>query len=365
MPRPSIDDVITSVHEGVFETPYWTTFLNSIRRITNADYASLVLRRADARLMDIHLVKSGSDSRAEGNHNIEALLRKTALPYETLLANAPYTLDEIVDIDDPLNRDYLDYLAARRIHDATVIRVTEPGGGNAWLTVGSSGAQFSVETRSILARIAPHLSLAARTLAALEWERLRADVATDAVRRLNFGWITFDVSGRIVGIDSGAERLLQQAPALGECVPGQLFPKPGAARRELAECLAAFSEKSDSRSRPIHLLDDPWVDMLIVPIRYRAIYGGRTPIAVGYVHGVGAFSAERRDQLQQLFGLTKSEAHLAIAMSQGKSIAEAASEFNITTETARSYSKRIYAKTGTRGQADLVRIILASVIAMT
>ena len=66
----------------------------------------------------------------------------------------------------------------------------------------------------------------------------------------------------------------------------------------------------------------------------------------------------------QLFSLSRSEARLALALSQGKSLAEAATALGFTLETTRNYSKRIYAKTGTRGQADLVRIILASIIAL-
>ncbi len=34
---------------------------------------------------------------------------------------------------------------------------------------------------------------------------------------------------------------------------------------------------------------------------------------------------------------------------------------HLTLETARNYSKRLYAKTGTRGQADLVRLVLTNV----
>ena len=113
------------------------------------------------------------------------------------------------------------------------------------------------------------------------------------------------------------------------------------------------------------MLDEPWLDMLIVPIRYRAVSGGVTPIAVGYVHGVEAASSERCEQLVPLFGLTKGEARLALALSQGRNIVEAAIQLGFTVETARNYSKRIYAKTGTRGHADLVRIILASVIALS
>ena len=52
------------------------------------------------------------------------------------------------------------------------------------------------------------------------------------------------------------------------------------------------------------------------------------------------------------------EAALAEAISHGRSIIEAGAELQLTKETARNYSKRIYAKTGASGQADLVRLLL-------
>ncbi|MFD2137270.1 hypothetical protein ACFSLT_22710 [Novosphingobium resinovorum] len=44
------------------------------------------------------------------------------------------------------------------------------------------------------------------------------------------------------------------------------------------------------------------------------------------------------------------------------SIAEAAGQVGLTVESARTYSKRIYAKTGARSHADLVRFIHRSVL---
>ena len=46
------------------------------------------------------------------------------------------------------------------------------------------------------------------------------------------------------------------------------------------------------------------------------------------------------------------------------SIDEAAGEVGLTIETARNYSKKIYAKAGARGQPELVRNILVSVLAL-
>ena len=68
--------------------------------------------------------------------------------------------------------------------------------------------------------------------------------------------------------------------------------------------------------------------------------------------------------LVDVFGLLPSEARLAWAIAQSRSIAEAAGEHGLTEQTARNYSKEIYAKTGACGQAKLVRNILTSVLAL-
>ncbi|MFM6831502.1 MAG: helix-turn-helix transcriptional regulator [Novosphingobium sp.] len=54
---------------------------------------------------------------------------------------------------------------------------------------------------------------------------------------------------------------------------------------------------------------------------------------------------------------------MALALSRGMTIAEAAVELGLTVGSARMYSKMIYAKTGARGLPDLVRIVLRSVLA--
>ena len=72
-------------------------------------------------------------------------------------------------------------------------------------------------------------------------------------------------------------------------------------------------------------------------------------------------NTEQARQLEHLWALSPSEARLTAAIANGLSLVEAAEELGLTTETARNYSKRVYAKTGARGMADLVRLALTSV----
>jgi DNA-binding CsgD family transcriptional regulator len=68
--------------------------------------------------------------------------------------------------------------------------------------------------------------------------------------------------------------------------------------------------------------------------------------------------AQTSEQLVDRYGLTFAEASLAMRLVQGESIAEAAAALGITEHTARTHLKRVFAKTGTMRQAELVREVL-------
>ena len=241
------------------------------------------------------------------------------------------------------------------------VRVSEPGGVDAWLAIASdrpSGAG------AVLSALAPHLRIALRNFVALEHERFRSDLANDAIARLNFGWITLDAQCRVVDLDAQAERVLERTSLLGRGRYGRLAIASPGEDRALAELVRTFAESPSSRPRAISLSRDPWLDMLVSPVQKRSISAARTPVAIIYLNGDRRSSADRCEQLADLFGLTPSEARLAWAMAQGMSIAEAAGEVGLTIETARNYSKKIYAKAGARGQPELIRNILISVLAL-
>ena len=68
----------------------------------------------------------------------------------------------------------------------------------------------------------------------------------------------------------------------------------------------------------------------------------------------------RIDALSKLFNLPPREAEFAVAVADGLSIAEAGKQMGLTLETARNYSKQLYAKLDVSGQAQLVRLVLRS-----
>jgi DNA-binding CsgD family transcriptional regulator len=65
-------------------------------------------------------------------------------------------------------------------------------------------------------------------------------------------------------------------------------------------------------------------------------------------------------QLQLQFGLTPAEAQLACEIVKGEGLITCAKNMGISRATASTHLQRIFEKTGTRRQAQLVRVILAS-----
>jgi DNA-binding CsgD family transcriptional regulator len=61
--------------------------------------------------------------------------------------------------------------------------------------------------------------------------------------------------------------------------------------------------------------------------------------------------------LSRAFGLSSGEAKLAVALSSGASLQEAADELGIANETARTRLKGVFAKTGVNRQTALIALI--------
>lgn len=86
----------------------------------------------------------------------------------------------------------------------------------------------------------------------------------------------------------------------------------------------------------------------------------RTALLRLYDQDIGLVVDERA--LISLYGLTRGEASLAAKVVQGKSIEDAAAELFISEHTARTHLKRIFMKTDTHRQPELVVRMLLTVL---
>lgn len=356
-------DLIAALHRGTLGAPPWEDFLEQLRRRTGADHARLLFQGDHDWVQSIRIpaLSQGSDD-ANAMHERE-FGRSNALPHQAMRLNRVYSLDDFLDANDPRQRRFKAwFLQDADIRFARTMRVAEPNGGQIWISLGRRKGDFSAGDGALLGSLANHIAIAAGTRSELERQRLKAGISADAIMRLNFGWFMLDASGRIIDMSEQAETLVQEAQTLRKSPDGRLIAESADAQGILHKFLK-MRQAGETTARSVHLSDDPWLDMLLTNPP-ADLPGALRPVAIAFVHGERSSSAERSRHLANLFGLTLQEARLAMHISRGVTIREAAALLGLTHETTRLYSKRIYAKTGTRGQADLVRLILASIVAL-
>jgi len=358
--------LIASLHEGPFESSPWTSFLQAARATFACDYAGIIFRPADRIGQSPVELFSG----AAAAPDLHRLYRERFSHLDFVLGSKlqegrVYRLDELFD---ERNRDHRAYrrsiLIPRGIRFMRSVRVAEPGGVEGWLFIARQTDDFAAEHDAILARTADHFRLSLRTYMALENRQLHARIADEAISRLNFGWVSLDNRGAVIEVNPQARQILRNVRSLRITRNGQLATHHRDIDQRLREAISKLIQNPTAPPLAIGIDDDPWLNALLTPVAPRPAAAGRTPVIIMFLQSDRKSRSDRHDQIAELFGLLPCEARLAVALSQGASIAEAAAMQHITVETARSYSKSIYAKMGARGQVDVVRFILTSVIAL-
>ena len=363
---PDENDLLTALHDGAFDEPLWSTFLNRLRGRVRADSAVILFRSCEGQAADITQLRSGRPAPDDVDRRyVEDLYRLDPVPYHQLKANRVYALNEFLNPDNPDHTRFKsEFIDPSGMRYGRILRVEEPGGAEAWCVISRQDQDFQASDTALLAALAPHLRISLRNFMAIEREKVRADISSDMVERLNFGWVTLDARGHVIDLDGHAQRLFRRSETLRRTRQGRLILALPPADRALSELLRHARAGGSIRPQLIHVCDEPWLDLLALPVTVDTTPQRGRPLLTLYIQGDQQRSNERCEQLMAFFDLSLNEAHLALALSRGRTIAEAASELGLTLESARTYTKRIYAKTSTNGQSALIRLILASVIAL-
>jgi hypothetical protein len=296
--------------EGVTEDPVWSTFLDRLRRRTGADYTSIVfrpLRTGPLRNRVIHLYSGMPSPPPVSKLYHDSLHVTDPMPYREMAEGRVYALSDLLRVDDPLHQAYRDQLLAPSgMNVLRMMRLTEASGVSAWITVSRRDGAFSPAADALIAAIGPYLRAALRSFVSLERTKTKASVANEAIRRMNFGWIALDAEGRILDTDSHGAGLLAAGGMLAKGRGGRLTARSPRIAGEIAEAVRTLAGDAHARPRAIVLSRDPWLDMLLVSSNIRPDTDRLAPALVAYVHSDDWSSADRCEQLGQLFDLVPS-----------------------------------------------------------
>jgi DNA-binding CsgD family transcriptional regulator len=131
--------------------------------------------------------------------------------------------------------------------------------------------------------------------------------------------------------------------------------------RQAIEELCASSNTTWNRPRfiSVRTADDKRCQIAIIDVR--TIVANSSPATLLVVQDpcAGVLCHERA--LRELYGFTKAEALVAEQIVRGKTVKEAGTGLGISTHTVRAHLKKLFTKTGTTRQAELLLLLGAGV----
>lgn len=348
-------DLLLPLFTGIDEEPLWDTFLRRVLARTRAQRIHLFIRPGGVAGMPPiqRTIRAQGYAPREVTFNLETFSEVGLLPFATLRPHRVYSLEETTLPESPeAIRRQRAVLDAASVAHARFIRIIARGDHNAWLVLLHDRLDFGASDSALLSSLAPHVALALTMLMDMRGLRLRATIAEDALALIGVGQVIFDAEGHVVLADAIATEELDVQSTGRPQIRANAAQALNAACRELS--------KAPPTARRTVRFDDRLGKSILLR---------RAPIDVGAAlsgnYSVGLVRQPKRENaanaasvVAATLGLSAREAALAEGISQGRSIIEAGAELQLTPETARNYSKRIYAKTGASGQADLVRLLL-------
>jgi DNA-binding CsgD family transcriptional regulator len=236
---------------------------------------------------------------------------------------------------------------------------------NIAIFAGDDRAEFAGEEIALLKALMPHMQRALKIHMHLAEASLRRGEFVEAMEPLAVGVIIVTASARVLFANRSARRLLDKRDGLMIDRQGlrAVRSREATALRALIGCTATSLEQRESSSGGGLNVTRPngrrALQVLVSPIRpQQSLHLGERAVAAIYVTDPEQVSERPEVVLMRLYGLTPAEAKVAALIVRGMSARQAAEGLAISYNTVKSHLKRVFAKTGTKRQGDLIRLIV-------
>lgn len=367
MRSETLTDIIGIVYDCVLDPERWAATLPLISTLGESAASSIVVHE-----------RHGAGGRVFEHGADQSYLR---LYFEKLAAakQPPLrrtTLDRIGDVctmtmlageREPLHSDfYVKWVKPLGFRDVMGVLVLKSGRRVAWFSTVRSEIQayYGAKDLELMSRVSPHICRAFLISDALELQTVAIARLEETVDALSTGIILTEDQGRIAYLNEAAERILKTGHAL-KALNGRLTAAQPRARaplaRALAECLAGKAPATTGRHAiAIPAEDGGGLIASVLPLEWQA---GRNPLAAlpgaaaVIVQDPGETAPMPAEALAELYGLTLAESRVLEHVGQGETPQEAAERLGISLTTVKTHLQRIFAKTETTRQADLVRLV--------
>jgi DNA-binding CsgD family transcriptional regulator/PAS domain-containing protein len=369
--RPErLSDIIGSVYDCVLEPQEWSRTLPLISAFGESTASSIVVQG--------RLSNSGARIFEDGDRQSFLRLYFEKLAASRMPAMKQVAFDHLGEVAtmtmlagerEPLNSDfYLKWVRPLGFRDVIGVLVLKSGKRVAWFSVARSDVQsrFTENDLRQMEQLSPHICRALLISDALDLQSIMATRLAETVDHLSTGILLTEESGRIAYMNGSAEAILKDGNAL-KSRDGHLV----AARPQVRDALSRALQESTAGRAPAtsgqHAIPLPGEEgsgliANVLPLQWR---DGRNPLAA--LPGAAAViiqdpaeGAPPVEAIGLLYGLTAAERNVLEHVAASHTPQETADRLGVSVNTIKTHLQKIFAKTSTARQADLVRLVARS-----
>jgi DNA-binding CsgD family transcriptional regulator len=214
--------------------------------------------------------------------------------------------------------------------------------------------------------LAPHFRRAVAIGRVIEAHRVEAATLSDALDGLTAGMFLVDAAGRIVHANVQGHAMLAEATVI-KGFGGRLSATDPQADKTLSDVLAAAdvgdgAVGASGIATPLRARDGERWAAHVLPLTSgarRRAHLSYSAVAAVFVRKAALDLSSPLQTICDLYDLTPAERRVLIAIVEIGGVPEVAPALGISETTVKTHLRRLFEKTGTRRQADLVKLLAA------
>ncbi len=353
--------LVAAIYAAPVASQPWQDALRDIHRTLGGIVGGLLMTDGATWSLDNSTLPEGAaQSYAEHYYRLDRVLAAV----ERGPAGAVRTGSELM----PLVRKsefYEDWLRPLEIDDGLFVRLdSDPKPTCLIVAAPKRSEPFDTPDRvKLVSGLVPHLQQAMRMHKELKaFAQNTADLAA-ALEAVRHGIIIVGPNWRVINLNTSAERIVRAEDGF-KMWSARLAAESATADHKLQRALhAAVTREGDTiRSGQSFICErpsgkQPYV-VHVLPLHRGPNEMTREPRALVLIVDPDQEPEPAATLLRRLYGLTATEADVALRIARGADLKEVSSGLSVSITTVRKHLQHVFDKTGTHRQAELVRLLL-------
>jgi DNA-binding CsgD family transcriptional regulator len=362
--------LIGDIYDAVCDPSLWIRVLGGAAQFVGAQAGALLWRNAVSRSADVVHTFGIEAPYAQSYAERYAKLDPTTTPmFLREVGEVVNTTDLVPYSEFRGTRFYKEWAQPQGLIDQVQANLDKSATSFVHLSFwrNSDNGMVDEAARERMRLIVPHLRRAVLVGNLIDYRTAEAATFGDALDGIGAGLFFVDASGRIVHANASGHAMLADG-ALLRVNAGRLAPNDVNAEQGLYEIFSMAESGDDAAlgtrgvAVPLIARDGEHYVAHVLPLAAgarRQAGAAYTAVAAVFVHKAALDMPSLQEVIAKLYKLTPTELRVLFAIVQVGGAPEVAEAMGISHSTVKTHLRRLFAKTGTDRQAELVKLVAA------